>query len=100
MEGHKSFSTPCSLKLDHPGPNPLLRFVTHAGFDPGSSCWNVTFRVLDELDWHRVSCRGSTHRNQNSEIIQRGRCYTRWPEGLDSCAMLTNRSWCGLSADC
>lgn len=31
--------------------------VTHDGFDPGSSRWTVTFRVLDELDWlHRVSC--------------------------------------------
>ena len=34
-------------------------FVTHGGFDPGSSRWTATFRVLDELDWlHRVSCRG------------------------------------------
>ena len=37
MEGHTRISAPSSFELDHPGPNPLWRFVKRAGVDPGSS---------------------------------------------------------------
>ena len=58
VEGDERFASTGLFKLDYPGPNPLGRSISSGGsFDPGSSLWNVTFRVLDELDrLHCVLC--------------------------------------------
>ena len=51
VEGDERFASTGFLKLDYPGPNPLGRSVLPgSSFDPGSSLWNLTFRVLDEFD--------------------------------------------------